>query len=99
MVPATSIFLNAIGAAPRFATLANINLQTVGVILMIVGILGLVLSVVFWSSWGVGWGRRRAIADQRDNRAVSSHRDDPQAVRDERRAVPDGRYDDVDRAA
>ena len=102
MVIGTSIFLNAIGAGPRFAvtaTLANINLQTVGVILMIVGIVGLVLSVAFWSSWGVGWGRRRTIVDRREERVVSRYRDDPDAARDERQAVRDDRYDDIDKAA
>jgi hypothetical protein len=102
LVIGSSIFLNAIGVSPRFAitaTLANVNLQTVGVILMIVGIVGLVLSVVFWSSWGVGWGRRRSIVDRPEGRIVSRHRDDPDAARDERRAVRDDRYHDIDKAA
>jgi hypothetical protein len=54
----TSIFLMAVGAILRFAvtvTTTGINLHTVGVILMIVGALGLLLSLIFWSSWG-GFG-------------------------------------------
>lgn len=50
-----SMFLLAAGAILKFAvdvTVAGVNLQTVGVILMIVGALGVVLSLAFWSSWG-----------------------------------------------
>ena len=55
-----SLVLLAIGAILAFAvefTAEGIDLNTVGVILMIVGALGLVLSMVFWSSWG-GFGDR-----------------------------------------
>ena len=54
----TSIVLIAVGAILRFAvsvTTTGFNLHTVGLILMIVGALGLVLSIFFWSSWG-GFG-------------------------------------------
>ncbi len=59
-----SIFLIAVGAILTWAVNASVSgleLNTIGVILMIVGALGLVLSMIFWSSWG-GWGggRRRA---------------------------------------
>jgi len=37
------------------ATVAGLNIHTVGIILMVVGAAGLVLSVIFWSSWG-GFG-------------------------------------------
>ena len=33
-------------------TVAGVNLQTVGLLLFIVGILGVVLSLAFWNSWG-----------------------------------------------
>ena len=49
-----SIFLVAVGAILTFALETDadgINLDTVGIILMIVGALGLLLSMVFWSSW------------------------------------------------
>ncbi len=48
-----SIFLIAIGAILAFAvnvTIEGIDLDTVGVILMIAGGLGLVISLLFWSS-------------------------------------------------
>jgi hypothetical protein len=38
--------------------LAGVNVDAIGVILMIVGVVGLVLSLVFWSSWG-GFATRR----------------------------------------
>lgn len=51
----TSIFLFAIGAIMRFAVdvqTEGINLHTVGVILMLVGVIGALFSLMFWSSWG-----------------------------------------------
>jgi hypothetical protein len=58
------IFLAAVGAILAFAVTDNVNgvnLVTVGWILMVVGIVGIVLSMVFWSSWaGPGyWSTRR----------------------------------------
>ena len=59
----TSIFLFAVGAILRYAVTVStqgINLHVVGDILMIVGIIGIVLSLVFWGSWGgFGSGARR----------------------------------------
>ena len=61
-----SIFLIAVGAILAFAVTADVSgvdVNTVGWILMIVGILGAVLSMLFWSSWGgpaYFSGRRRA---------------------------------------
>jgi hypothetical protein len=55
-----SLVLIAAGAILKWAvtaTTAGINLGTVGIVLMIVGAAGLLLSVVFWSSWG-GFGSR-----------------------------------------
>ena len=51
----TSLFLIAIGAVLDFAVTVNtsgFNLNTIGLILMIVGSVGLVLSLFFWGSWG-----------------------------------------------
>ena len=41
---------------------AGIDIDAIGVILMVVGALGAVLSMIFWSSWGgpAGVTRRRA---------------------------------------
>jgi hypothetical protein len=46
------------------ATVSGLNIHTVGVILMVIGIVGLVLSLVFWSSWGGVGGRRRTTVVQ-----------------------------------
>ena len=57
-----SIFLIAVGAILTWAvnaTVSGLELQTIGVILMVVGALGLVLSMIFWSSWGGVSGERR----------------------------------------
>ena len=48
-----SIFLLAVGAILTFAvdvTTNGVNLDTVGVVLMIVGAIGLLMSLLFWSS-------------------------------------------------
>jgi hypothetical protein len=34
------------------ATVSGISIHTVGIILMVIGAVGLVLSIAFWSSWG-----------------------------------------------
>jgi hypothetical protein len=50
-----SIFLIALGAILAFAVNAEVSgldVQTVGWILLAVGLVGLVLSMIFWSSWG-----------------------------------------------
>jgi hypothetical protein len=54
----TSLVIFAVGAILRFAvavTTTSFNVHTVGVILMIVGGVGFLLSLAFWSSWG-GFG-------------------------------------------
>jgi len=40
--------------------LAGLDVDAIGVILMVIGIVGLILSMIFWSSWGGVGGRRRA---------------------------------------
>jgi hypothetical protein len=58
------ILLTAVGAVLAFAVSVDtsgsgVNLHTIGLILLIVGILGILLSMFFWSSWGgFGGGRR-----------------------------------------
>jgi hypothetical protein len=48
------------------ATVSGVSIHTVGVILLVVGILGLVTSMIFWSSWGgFGGTRRRTITEDR----------------------------------
>ena len=44
-------------------TNGSVNVNTIGVILLIVGIIGAVLSMIFWSSWaGPGYFTRRRSA-------------------------------------
>ena len=61
------IFLTAVGAILAFAvnaSVSGIEIKTIGWILMIVGIAGIVLSMIFWSSWGGPGGvRRRTVVD------------------------------------
>lgn len=54
-----SIFLIAVGAILAWAVTADvsgIDVQIAGVILVVVGVIGFIASLVFWSSWG-GFGR------------------------------------------
>ena len=56
-----SLFLIAVGAILTFAvhaTVSGVSINTIGWILMIVGAVGILLSLLFWSSWG-GTGNRR----------------------------------------
>jgi hypothetical protein len=63
------IFLIAVWAVLAFAVNVNqssgVDIHTVGVILLVVGALGVALSLVFWSSWaGPGsFARRRTVVD------------------------------------
>jgi Domain of unknown function (DUF6458) len=44
------------------ATVSGVDLVTIGWILLIVGAVGALLSLVFWSSWG-GLGGRRDVVE------------------------------------
>jgi hypothetical protein len=64
----TGIFLVAVGAILRYAVTIHttgVDLHTVGDILMIVGIIGVVASLFFWSSWGGFNARRRGTVVER----------------------------------
>ena len=82
---AVSILLIAVGAVLTWGVTAEaegLDVNAIGVILLIVGILGLVLSMIFWSSWGgfrrsttyveggparpVSWPRRRTVVEEDD---------------------------------
>jgi hypothetical protein len=58
-----SILLAAAGAILLWAVnaeVSGVDLDAVGVILLVVGIIGAAISLVFWSSWGgFGGGGRR----------------------------------------
>jgi hypothetical protein len=64
-----SLILVAAGAILTWAVSAEasgVDLQTVGVILMVVGIVGALLSLVFWSSWGGFGTHRETVVRDRD---------------------------------
>jgi Domain of unknown function (DUF6458) len=74
-----SIFLLVVGAILTFAvnvSTSGFNVNTVGMILMAGGALGLLLSLLFWSSLSP-WSRRRTIIDSpydRERRVVEERR-------------------------
>lgn len=64
-----SLFLLAAGAILTFAvdvTTEGVDLDTIGVILMVVGGLGLLLFLTVWGSWG---------PDRREDRVVTRERE------------------------
>jgi hypothetical protein len=67
-----SLFLVAAGAILTYAVeteVSGIDIQTVGVILMIVGAVGLVISLLFWSSFSpYRRDREVVVEDRRDLR-------------------------------
>lgn len=69
----TSIFLIALGAILKFAitaTVAGIDIQTAGTILIVVGVIGLLISILLLA---VGGDRRRRVVE--DDRPVARERD------------------------
>jgi hypothetical protein len=66
MTIGTSIFLIAVGAILKFAvhtSVSGLSLQTVGVILMIAGVVGLVLSLFWLTMWRDR--RREVVVEER----------------------------------
>lgn len=66
-----SLLLIAVGAVLAFAvhvTGNGFNIHTIGIILLVVGAIGALLSMIFWSSWGgVGGparGRRTTVIEE-----------------------------------
>jgi beta-lactamase regulating signal transducer with metallopeptidase domain len=65
----TSLFLIAVGAILRFAvsvTTHGFNIHTIGVILMIVGIVGLFVSLLWMTMWRNRRTARPGYVDRRD---------------------------------
>ena len=65
----TSLFLIAVGAILYFAVNADISgleISTVGIILMVVGVIGLLISLFFLSSWRRGPGEGTVVRERRD---------------------------------
>lgn len=77
----TSLFLIAVGAVLRFAVSVSargFNIHTVGVILMIVGAVGFILSLLWMAMWS---DRRNRVAREPRERVVYDDRDYPPASR------------------
>lgn len=74
-----SIFLIAVGAVLAFAVdaeVSGLDIQVVGWILLGVGAIGILLSLLFWSSWG-GWGRREVVEERPSSRRETVVREEP----------------------
>lgn len=68
-----SLILVAVGAILTWAVTAEVSgvdLNTVGVILMVVGIAGALISLAFWSSWGGFGGMSRDVVVRDRDRVV-----------------------------
>jgi Domain of unknown function (DUF6458) len=66
-----SLFFIAIGAILTFAvetSVSGVDLDTIGVILMVIGLLGMLFSLVLWDSWSPRPYRR-------DDEFMVGHRD------------------------
>ena len=75
MATGISLFFLAVGAILTFAvntTVRGVDLDTIGVILMVIGLLGILFSLVLWDSWAprpyrrdddVVVGRRDVVID------------------------------------
>ncbi len=66
-----SLVLLAAGAILKYAinvsNPSGVDLNTIGVILMVVGAVGVVLSMAFWSRLGLGGERRReTVVEERE---------------------------------
>jgi hypothetical protein len=73
----TSIILLAAGAILAFAvdvTVSGVDLVAVGWILMVIGALGLVLSMIFWGSWGGFRSRTTRVDPMSGRRTVIDER-------------------------
>lgn len=72
-----SLLMIAAGAIMRFAVTvkgSGFNVGTAGMVLMVVGALGAVLSIAFWASWG-GFGNRAGGTVVGTERTVVRERD------------------------
>jgi hypothetical protein len=69
MATGISLFFLAVGAILTFAidtNVSGVDLDTIGVILMVIGLLGMLFSLVLWDSW---------TPRRRDDDVAASHRD------------------------
>jgi hypothetical protein len=74
-----SLFLIAVGAILAFAVTASasgFDVNTVGVILMIVGGIGFLASMIFWAPWApYSSDRRTVVREDRPGRTVVRERE------------------------
>jgi hypothetical protein len=64
-----SLVLIAVGAVLAFAvsvTGHGFNIHTIGIILLVVGAIGALISMFFWSSWGGFGGSSRGATSRRE---------------------------------
>ena len=66
------------------------GMQSIGVVLMVIGVAGLVVSFILWSSWGGRWVRERTGRGRQAAAVVRGRQFGP------RRG---DRHDDIDKAA
>jgi len=88
-----SILLIAVGAILTWGVTAEaqgLDVNAIGVILMIVGLLGLVISALFWSSWGGFQRRAAAYVDGGPVRRVAEPRRRATVVEEEVEEVAPG---------
>jgi hypothetical protein len=67
MATGVSLFFLAVGAILTFAidtNVSGIDVDTIGVILMVIGLLGMLFSLVLWDSW-TPRGRDDVVLDHR----------------------------------
>ena len=70
MATGVSLFFLAVGAILTFAidtNVSGVDIDTIGVILMVIGLLGMLFSLVLWDSW---------TPRRRDDEVVLDHRRD-----------------------
>lgn len=87
MTFAGSIFLIAVGAILRFAThfhVKGLDLRTIGLILMIVGVVGLIIAIWQWAVWSRRSRQSEVLVDDRrgadrsyQQPSVGEYRDPP----------------------
>ena len=78
MTFAGSIFLIALGAILRYAThfhVKGLDLQTIGLILMIAGVVGLIIAIWRWSVWSRRSRQSEVVVD--DRRVADPHYQQP----------------------
>ena len=67
MATGVSLFFIAIGAILTFAVhtaVSGVDLDTIGVILMVIGLLGMLFSLVLWDNWTPGYRRHDVVTDR-----------------------------------